>query len=260
MPVSVTRPLSAPIPIWLWLALILAAGLTLASKHSGIVFVAGAFGWIFVAALIRGRLARFAADDAKLVLAAAADLSLFVALSPALWNNPPARVGDLLRRGRRCWTFRSRRSARAAAVDPARRGDPHPAVPDAAAALRSRLLGRTSRRSPTTSTATWRRPSAACSSALILGGALTLLAGVGVIVALRGCGPAGCAGLLAWLLVTVASLIANPLALAALLSAADPGGDAAGAARSARAADPARRFVLKSEQPRQLSPVLPQTD
>ena len=42
----------------LWLLLILAGGLTLASKHSGIVFVVGALGWIFITAPASPRLAR----------------------------------------------------------------------------------------------------------------------------------------------------------------------------------------------------------
>ena len=87
-------------PLYLWVALILAGGLTLASKHSGIIFVAGALGWIFVAELAR-HLARvrwrdLALTAAKLIVSGALMLALFVALSPALWNDPPARIVDLL--------------------------------------------------------------------------------------------------------------------------------------------------------------------
>ncbi|MCZ2098950.1 MAG: phospholipid carrier-dependent glycosyltransferase, partial [Anaerolineae bacterium] len=79
-----------------WLALIVAGGLTLASKHSGIVFVVSALGWIFAAELIHLRWRALLLTASKLVIAAALMVALFVALSPALWNNPPARLLNLL--------------------------------------------------------------------------------------------------------------------------------------------------------------------
>ncbi len=40
-------------PLWMWVLLTLAGGLTLASKHSGVVFVAAALGWVGVAEVAR---------------------------------------------------------------------------------------------------------------------------------------------------------------------------------------------------------------
>lgn len=88
-----------------WVGLALAAGLTLASKHSGVVFVAGAFGWVGVAILMGVGATRRVAPtftqiiSAPLLLCLSAVISsflLFLVLSPALWNDPPARVRDLL--------------------------------------------------------------------------------------------------------------------------------------------------------------------
>jgi 4-amino-4-deoxy-L-arabinose transferase-like glycosyltransferase len=79
-----------------WLGWALAAGLTLASKHSGIVFVAGAAAWLLAAELTRLEVRAFLRTSVKLVLACALALGLFIGLSPALWHEPVARVGDLL--------------------------------------------------------------------------------------------------------------------------------------------------------------------
>jgi hypothetical protein len=102
--------------LW-WLALVLASGLTLASKHSGVLFVAGAFGWIFAAEVVRfftppqpdyregfpdgasppaRRWGRGAGLFIRLVVSGMLVIGLFVALSPALWNDPPARFRDLI--------------------------------------------------------------------------------------------------------------------------------------------------------------------
>jgi 4-amino-4-deoxy-L-arabinose transferase-like glycosyltransferase len=90
--------------LW-WLALILAGGLTLASKHSGILFVGGAFGWIITAELIRvfdqratlgNDLRRVFRLIVQLIVGGMLVIALFIALSPALWNDPLARLGDLI--------------------------------------------------------------------------------------------------------------------------------------------------------------------
>ena len=78
-----------------WLALTLAAGLALASKHSAAVFVAGAYGWVFVAELTRLRWRALLETTLKLAISAGLAAALFIALSPALWNDTPARVQDL---------------------------------------------------------------------------------------------------------------------------------------------------------------------
>jgi 4-amino-4-deoxy-L-arabinose transferase-like glycosyltransferase len=86
--------------IW-WLVLALAGGLALASKHSGIVFVAGAFGWVWLAEVrpvfrSAGWLPNSIRTTLKLAACFAGSVAVFIALSPALWIHPIARLGDLL--------------------------------------------------------------------------------------------------------------------------------------------------------------------
>lgn len=78
-------------PAW-WLGFALAGGLALASKHSAMVYVGSALGWIIIAAVVarRGRALLLTGLSAIMIVVT------FVALSPALWNNPPARVRDML--------------------------------------------------------------------------------------------------------------------------------------------------------------------
>ena len=226
--------------VWFWLALILAGGLTLASKHSGIVFVASALGWVFVAALIRRNWRDLAATTLKLALTALLILSLWIALSPALWSDPPARLSDLL-------------TTRAALLE-----NQVSVEPGAPLSLAQRIEGIVAQPFLTPpqhyEAAFWgsfpaiaadverymASPFSGVQFGAILGGALTLLAGVGIIDALRrSLAQAGT-------LCRAADLAAGdgrqsarqPARLAALLSAADPGGNAAGTARSARAAEP----------------------
>ncbi len=91
-----------------WALLALACGLTLASKHSGIVFVAAALGWVFVGGMISIQKATAETPRvqsihllsvrlcASIAVVLALALSVFIALSPALWNDPLARLGDLI--------------------------------------------------------------------------------------------------------------------------------------------------------------------
>ncbi len=79
-----------------WLALALSGGLALTSKHSGAVFVAGAFGWIALAELTARRWRAFPVTLVKLAVSGALVIGLFFAFSPALWYDPAARIGDLL--------------------------------------------------------------------------------------------------------------------------------------------------------------------
>src|SRR5262249_20681525 len=83
-----------------WIALGVASGLTFASKHSGIVFVGAAFGWIGIEALRqllnpqkRNNLIQIVFSGAISIIIT---IMLFIALSPAQWNNPIARLGDLI--------------------------------------------------------------------------------------------------------------------------------------------------------------------
>ena len=84
--------------LWLWwLGLIISGGLAIVSKHSGVVYIVGALGWIFVADLLRRRWRDVLMTIVKLAASGAVMFAIFIALSPALWNNPQARLQDLLR-------------------------------------------------------------------------------------------------------------------------------------------------------------------
>lgn len=80
--------------------LALAGGLTAASKHNGVVFVAAAFAWAALDALVKWLRTRgtrqLLALFGGLLVAGVLAVALFIALSPALWTDPIARVGDLL--------------------------------------------------------------------------------------------------------------------------------------------------------------------
>ena len=79
-----------------WLGLILGSALAIASKHTAVVFVAAAFIWIFVAEISRRQWRALPLLALRLAVCGAAALALFVALSPALWNDPVARFQDLI--------------------------------------------------------------------------------------------------------------------------------------------------------------------
>jgi MFS family permease len=79
-----------------WVGLILSGGLALASKHTGLIFTVSALGWIFVTELFRRRWRDFLVINVKLALSAILISGLFIALSPALWNDPPTRLQDLI--------------------------------------------------------------------------------------------------------------------------------------------------------------------
>lgn len=85
------------VPVALWMLLPLFGGLTLASKHSGAVFLVAAWLWIFVAGCLPlwrwGKLARV---TGALAVQGVLAIALFIALSPALWNQPFARLQDLV--------------------------------------------------------------------------------------------------------------------------------------------------------------------
>lgn len=71
-----------------WLALSLAGGLALASKHSALLFLGGALGWLCLAALLQGERQAFLTTVRRCVLSGALALTVFLALSPALWPDP----------------------------------------------------------------------------------------------------------------------------------------------------------------------------
>ncbi len=83
-----------------WTALMVSSGLTLVSKYSGTIFIAGAFGGVFIAEIVRAfrgkrQYGSLISSTVKLTVSGLLALALTVALSPALWNNPVSRVQDL---------------------------------------------------------------------------------------------------------------------------------------------------------------------
>ena len=198
-------------PIAAWLALIAACALTLASKHSGVVFVAGALGWIFIAELVRWHPKAIAVTTAKLIAGGLLIVLLFWALSPALWNDPVARFGNLL-------AERSRLLDIQITVDPlapmnlSQRLDAIVTQPFIAPLMHFEV-GFWAQAEPIGAEidAYMRSPLSGLHPGGVIGWALTLLAGVGTIVAVLRVRKPIYAGLLAWLAVTVASLLVNPL-------------------------------------------------
>ncbi len=83
-------------PLSWWAALIGACALTFASKHSGIIFIGGAFGWIIAGELTHFHSRRVINLAFKTAVSVLIIIVLFIGLSPALWNDPPARIADLL--------------------------------------------------------------------------------------------------------------------------------------------------------------------
>ncbi len=237
-----------------WIGLVLAGGLALASKHSGIVFVAGAFGWIFLAEMARlftshpthsapasseTSQEKFASLDPspqppprirrggeitdtirmlfafslKQIACGLLVVAVFVALSPALWNDPVARLGDLVNEREKLLESQV------------------VANPDAPTTVAQRVIGIVTQPfmlpAQHYEAAFWggsavvrnevarymASPLSGIQFGLLIGLPLTLLAGWGMLKAARGqvISRGQSWGLLAWLAVTVASLLVNPL-------------------------------------------------
>jgi 4-amino-4-deoxy-L-arabinose transferase-like glycosyltransferase len=194
----------------LWTLLPLVGGLALASKHSAVVFVAGAFGWLVLAELTHFRLRAFARLIGALALTGALTAGLFVLLSPALWDDPAARVGDLLAVRARLLDIQVAAHTNGVTSLPQRVEaifrEPFLAPPqhyevaywtDSAAAVAEidRYMA---------------SPLSGIQFGAILGLPLTLLALLGLPLAFTR-QRALAAGLLAWLVVIAVSLLANPL-------------------------------------------------
>jgi 4-amino-4-deoxy-L-arabinose transferase-like glycosyltransferase len=225
---------SVPVPSWLrsyrlpgvvslpWVGLTVAAALTLASKHSGIVFLAAAYGWVAVAPLRSQqvgvahsqRLIRLLRPAAKLSLSAAAALALFWLMSPSLWNDPLARAGDLLRVRAELldiqvnvdplapMTLSERITAIVTQpfIAPLAHFEASPFdVPPIHMEIARYMIS----------------PLSGITAGLIGGGALTLLSFAGVIALCvprwRPIPTVSAAGLLVWMAVVIISLLANPL-------------------------------------------------
>ena len=89
--ISCRDALAERTPLRWWAALGVLGGLALASKHSGVVFVAAAAGWLLLDSR-RG----FGVTTGRMTLSLALALAVFVGLSPALWSSPFARIRDLV--------------------------------------------------------------------------------------------------------------------------------------------------------------------
>ncbi len=72
-----------------WLALALGGGLALASKHTAVLFLAGALGWLWTAALLKRDRRQLLATTLSCALCGLLALAVFLVLSPALWPGPP---------------------------------------------------------------------------------------------------------------------------------------------------------------------------
>ncbi len=195
-------------PILLWLALIGSGGLALASKDTGIVYIAAALGWIFFAEFTHLRWGDLILTTLKLIVSGLLMIALFIALSPALWSNPPARLIDMLQQ-------------RAQLLDIQVKSDANAPMP---LALRVQEIALQPFMTPPQhfEVAFWATfkpvtddiahymssPFSGLQFGLILGGLLTLLAVIGIVFSLRGDWRSG---IFAWLLVVVASSLANPL-------------------------------------------------
>jgi len=203
-------------PLYLWIGLILGGALTLASKHNGVVFMVGALGWIFVGELTHFRLREVALTTIKLLVSSVLIAGLFLALSPALWNDPVARFGDLL-------------AVRAELLDIQVAADPLAPMPfeqrvqniltqPFLTPLAHYEVAAWADFAPITAEITqyMNSPLSGLQFGQWIGLVLTILAGLGIIVLfvprLRPYHEwASSWGLLVWLVVTCASLFANPL-------------------------------------------------
>src|SRR5262249_54134018 len=76
----------------LWIGLTLVGGLAFISKNSGFIYIIAAFLWIFLPEMLHLRLRSFFSTGIKLALCGVGVIGLFVALSPGLWSDPPARL------------------------------------------------------------------------------------------------------------------------------------------------------------------------
>ncbi|MEO8396875.1 MAG: hypothetical protein ABI700_28025, partial [Chloroflexota bacterium] len=241
--VSHTRPIS----LALWIVLILAGGLTLASKYTGIIFVGAALGWICLAEAVRLKGRDLLLTTAKLIVSGLLIMLFFIALSPALWSDPPARLVDSL-------------EERAQLLDIQVGGTPDGAMP-----LSQRVqeiivqpFMTAPQQYEISSWGTFQAvnddvarymssPFSGLQFGVIIGGLLTLLAGVGILFSFR---HDWRVGLLVWFGLTIASLLVNPLAWQRYYLGLIPVATLlAGIALDGLA----RRFVWKPEQAQELS-------
>ena len=193
-----------------WLGLILSGALAIASKHSGLVFVGGALGWVFLTALLGRRWRSFAIMTASLIISGLLICALFVGLSPGLWGDTPARLQDLI-------------EERTKLIDIQVNGDPNAPMsttdkleklitePYISPPAHFEVGGWTDFSVISEEIARYMNsPLSGLQFGPVLGGALMLLAVAGMIVVLWR-GPVYRYGVFIWLAGTVAMLMVNPL-------------------------------------------------
>jgi hypothetical protein len=206
--ISKRRGESKAPPIYLWIALILAGGLTIASKYTGIIFVGGALGWIFLAELMHTRWHDLLLTTGKLIVSGVLTILLFIALSPALWSDPPARLVDSLQERTQLLDIQVGGTGNGA-MSLAQRIQEIIIQPFMTAPQQYEVPFWGTFQAVNDDVARYMNsPFSGVQFGLIIGGLLTLLAGIGLVFAFR---RDWRAGLLAWFGLTIASLLANPL-------------------------------------------------
>lgn len=204
---------------WAWAALVALAALTLASKHSGILFVAAAFGWIGIHALLRGwsagrgGLGAIVRTAGGLLIAGLLTLGLFIALSPALWNDPVARLGDLVSQRQLLLDIQVAVSGGPTALS--QRLSDLVTQPFIAPLMHFEVAFWANAKTITDEVTRYMAsPLSGLHAGVLLGSALMLAAAAGLAAALQQARTAENrwqAGLLVWALVTAGSVLANPL-------------------------------------------------
>lgn len=79
-----------------WLVLALVGGLALASKHSAVLFLVGALVWLWFTGLLMRNRRLLLTCTVRCALTGSLALLVFLALSPALWPDPPRLLLRLL--------------------------------------------------------------------------------------------------------------------------------------------------------------------
>jgi 4-amino-4-deoxy-L-arabinose transferase-like glycosyltransferase len=191
-----------------WIGLIVASALTLASKHSGVVFIAGAFGWVFVSEIATFGLRIRSRQVGPLLVSGILTMFLFIALSPALWSDPIGRVGDLLTEREKLLTSQIIAEPTAPTTIP-QRIEGILTQPFIAAPVHYEASFWANAAPVTAQIQRYMNsPLSGLQFGFLIGIPLTILSGIGLLLTFR---QRRLWGLLVWTLITVASLLVNPL-------------------------------------------------
>ncbi len=193
-----------------WLALALAGGLALASKHSGVLFLGGALAWLCLTALLQQERRQLLVTTLRILLTGLLALTVFVALSPALWSNPPQQLLRLLEtRNQLVLSQVSNWQTDGLGMTPAERIGQILAQPFLRPPMFYEVAGWSAYDAISAEIDAWyASPLSGLHFGNLGGIVLTLLAAAGLALTLR---QRNRAGLLLWLLLTLAALMLNPL-------------------------------------------------